>query len=135
MTKVVTNDDGGALECDDFTFQVNGGAAIPFEADCTNVIEVDAGSYSVTEPACYRLCDDVRQQPECELNCTSLAVANDGSATCTITNDDEAGTLTVTKVVSGGDAACEDFTFQVNGGAAIPFEADCSNDVSVAAGD
>ena len=134
VTKVVINDDGGTKDCEDFTFQVNGGAATAFEADCTNVIEVDAGSYSVTEPAVGGYATTYANSLNANANCTSLAIGLDGSATCTITNNDQPGTLTVTKVVSGGDLDCDDFTFQVNGGAATAFEADCTNVITVDAG-
>ena len=46
----------------------------------------------------------------------------------------ENGTLTVTKVVEGGDAAASTFSFTVNGGSSQNFEADGSNSMSVAAG-
>ena len=44
--------------------------------------------------------------------------------TCTITNDDQPGTLIVNKIVindNGGTKIASDFAFSVNGGAAVPF--------------
>ena len=113
VTKIVTNDNGGDATCDEFSFSVNGGANTAFEADCSNTFPVDAGTYTVTEtssrPATRRHIS----------NCTDVVIALGGSATCEITNDDQAGSLTVTKVVStDGDATCDEFSFSVNGGAA-----------------
>ena len=45
-------------------------------------------------------------------NCSNLVIPNGGSATCTITNDDKAATLTVIKHVvndNGGTAVAGDF--------------------------
>ncbi|HET6594988.1 MAG TPA: hypothetical protein VFG81_05165 [Anaerolineales bacterium] len=130
VKKVVINDNGGTLEADDFTFSVNGGAATPFEGDGQNDLTVNAGTYTVTEPAVsgYSTAYD---------NCSNLVIPNGGSATCTITNNDQAATLIVRKVVvnnNGGTLDVEDFSFQVNGGAAVPFEADGQNNLSVNAG-
>ncbi len=51
VKKVVVNDNGGTATADDFSFQVNGGAAQAFQADGQNDLEVAAGTYNVTEPA------------------------------------------------------------------------------------
>jgi uncharacterized repeat protein (TIGR01451 family) len=135
VVKVMSNDDGGQLACTDFSFQVNGGSAVAFDADCSVTTDVNAGSYSVTEVAVPGYTPSYANDLNSNADCANLLIGLGGSATCTITNDDQAGTLTVTKVISGGDAACEDFSFQVNGDAAIPFESDCSNELTVAAGD
>ncbi|OGG23640.1 hypothetical protein A3A79_00330 [Candidatus Gottesmanbacteria bacterium RIFCSPLOWO2_01_FULL_43_11b] len=110
VKKIVTNDNGGTLETDDFTFEVNGGGAQAFEADGQNDLTVDAGSYTITEPTVtgYETSYD---------NCTRVAVTNGGSATCTITNDDIQPLLTVTKIVTndnGGNAVISDFPLFVN---------------------
>jgi hypothetical protein len=130
VKKVVKNDNGGSKVASDFSFQVNGGTAQAFEADGQNDLTVEAGTYSVTEPAVsgYSTTYD---------NCTNVSVAAGGTATCTITNDDRSATLIVKKVVkndNGGSKVASDFSFQVNGGAAQAFEADGQNDVTVDAG-
>lgn len=116
VVKVVTNDNGGLKVFSDFSFQVNGAAVIPFEADGQNDMTVNAGIYSVTEPAVagYTTTYD---------NCTSVVIPNGGSATCTITNNDVAPEpvapkLTVTKVVvnnDGGTKVVADFPLFVDG--------------------
>ncbi|MDM7924291.1 MAG: hypothetical protein QUS14_18555, partial [Pyrinomonadaceae bacterium] len=130
VEKVVINDNGGTATADDFSFQVDGGTAVPFEADGSNSITVEAGTYNVTEPAFTGYSTTYN-------NCTNVVVPAGGTATCTITNDDQAATLIVKKIVvndNGGNAVASDFTFQVNGGTAVPFEADGQNDLTVSAG-
>ncbi len=132
VVKTLVNDNGGSKVCSDFSFTVNGGTAIPFEADCSNTLSVAAGTYTVVEVGLPISGYDTSYN-----NCSSVVVANGGSATCTITNNDQAAGLTVVKTLvndNGGSKVCSDFSFTVNGGTAIPFEADCSNTLSVAAG-
>jgi fimbrial isopeptide formation D2 family protein len=130
VTKVVKNENGGTAGCNAFGFKVNGGAMIGFEADCTNVLTLPTGSYSVTEPA-------VNGYDTSYANCSNVAVAEGQNATCTITNDDRPATLIVDKVLTtndGSDATCDDFSFRINDGNAIEFDADCSNSIVVNAG-
>ena len=62
VTKVVTNDNGGQAACQvPLGFKVNNGSTIGFEADCTNVLTLPTGTYSVAEPAVRRLCHDLRE--------------------------------------------------------------------------
>jgi hypothetical protein len=81
VKKAVVNDDGGSKSAQDFSFQVNGGSAVGFEADGQNNLTVDAGTYNVVEPAVagYGTTYD---------NCSNLVIPNGGSATCTVTNND-----------------------------------------------
>lgn len=111
VRKVVVNDNGGDATADDFTFQVNNGSAVPFEADGENQLAVDAGSYTVTEPSVtgYSTTYD---------NCSLVTVANGGSSICTITNDDNAPALTLIKSVNnnnGGTAEASAWTLTASG--------------------
>jgi fimbrial isopeptide formation D2 family protein len=116
VTKVVTNDNGGTLKCEAFSFTVQPGAISEnFEADpdCSNLVAVEPGTYSVTEPAVsgYATSYD---------NCTNVAVASGEIETCTITNNDQGATLTVTKIVineNGGTAEVADFPLFIDGNA------------------
>ena len=59
-----------------------------------------------------------------------MSVANGGTQTCTITNDDVAGTLIVKKTVindNGGTMKATDFKFKLDGGAAVAFLQDGGN--------
>ncbi|HAI63239.1 TPA: hypothetical protein DCL89_03335 [candidate division WWE3 bacterium] len=130
VKKVVVNNNGGLLEADDFTFKVGDGAPVSFEADGQNDLTVNAGTYTITEPAVsgYSTTYD---------NCTSVGVSIGETETCTITNDDLPGTLIVKKTMTnnnGGTKAAHDFTFSVNSGTAVPFEFDGQNNLTVDAG-
>jgi uncharacterized repeat protein (TIGR01451 family) len=81
VKKVVINDNGGTKVASDFSFQVNGGAAVSFEADGQNNLTVNAGTYNVVEPA-------VAGYTTSYSNCSQLVIPLGGTATCTITNND-----------------------------------------------
>jgi uncharacterized repeat protein (TIGR01451 family) len=130
VEKVVVNDDGGKKVASDFSFKVNDGSAVGFEADGQNTLTVPAGTYDVSEPA------DEGYATSYE-GCSEVVIPNGGTATCTITNDDKPATLIVKKVVvndEGGTKKAEDFTFSVNGAVPMPFEADGQNNLTVPAG-
>jgi hypothetical protein len=129
VKKVVRNDNGGTKTAADFSFKINDGNPIKFEADGQNDVTVAAGTYTVTEPA--------TDGYSATYNNCNVQIEPGGTATCTITNDDGPGTLIVKKVVvnnDGGTKAASDFSFKVNGGSATQFEADGQNDVTVGAG-
>ena len=94
VKKVVVNDDGGTLNEDDFSFEVNGGGVQSFEADGENVLAVDADTYTIIEP-------QVSGYSTTYDNCDQVVVSNGETETCIITNDDAAATLTVNKVLMG----------------------------------
>jgi len=129
VTKIVTNDNGGTLEVSDFPLFVD-------QTSVTSGVEngFSAGTYTVSET----------QQPGYS-ETISGDCAPDGSITldigdiksCTITNDDQQGTLIVVKVVindNGGTFEADDFSFSVNSGESQSFEADGQNDITVNAG-
>jgi RHS repeat-associated protein len=111
VTKVLPNDDGGTSACADFAFQVDGGSDIAFEPDCSNSITVEAGSHTVTEtehPG-YTTSYD---------GCVAVPITGGGAGACTITNDDDAPSLTLVKHVindDGGTNAAADWTLTASG--------------------
>ncbi|MFZ2886909.1 MAG: hypothetical protein WA021_03765, partial [Minisyncoccia bacterium] len=133
VRKVLIRDNGSTAATTSFSFTVNAGGAVSFEADGENSIPVDAGTYSVVETAATGFTTSYN-------NCSNVAVADGETETCTITNNDnapETGTLVVRKVVirdNGGTAATTSFSFQVDGNAAVAFEADAENSMSVSVG-
>jgi hypothetical protein len=130
VNKVVVNDNGGTKIASDFSFQVNGGTAVAFEADGSNSISLAPGVYSVTEPA-------VAGYTTTYSNCSTITVPAAGNVTCSITNNDQPATLSVQKVVvndNGGSKVASNFTFSVNGGAPVTFEADGTNTLTINAG-
>src|SRR4029453_10205161 len=120
VTKNLVTDNGGSLTCADFSFSVDGGLSVPFEADCSNAVTVDAGSHTVVEDAVAGYTTSYASDAAGHAtDCTALPVANGGTRTCTVTNDDQPGTLTVTKNLvtdNGGSLTCADFSFSVDGG-------------------
>ena len=87
---------------------MNGGSAISFEADGQNDLSVAAGTYNVVEPA-------VAGYTTSYQGCSNIVIPNGGTATCTVTNNDQPATLIVKKVVvndDGGTAGRIDFSFQ-----------------------
>jgi hypothetical protein len=133
VIKHVINDNGGTAVASDFTLDSGGTNDSPddFAGDeLGTTVSLDAGSYGVTEtgPPGYTRSDSA----DC-----SGTIALGETKTCTVTNDDQAATLIVKKVVindNGGTKLAQDFSFQVNGGSAIAFEADAQNDYLVGAG-
>jgi len=81
VNKIVVNDDGGNKVASEFSFSVNGGTAVAFEADGSNTLSVPAGTYTVTEPATAGYDASLS-------NCSSIVLTAGGNATCTITNND-----------------------------------------------
>jgi hypothetical protein len=129
VQKTVINNSGGTKVATNFSFQVNGGTATAFLQDGANTlagknsITVQPGTYSVTEPA-------VAGYDTTYSNCTSLVIPAGGTATCTITNNDQAATLIVEKLVvngNGGAGKATDFGFRVNGGTLTAFLQDGAN--------
>ncbi|MBI5951934.1 MAG: VWA domain-containing protein [Chloroflexi bacterium] len=130
VKKELVIDNGGTKTYSDFSFQVNGGDSVAFESDGQNELSVPPGSYTVVEPV-------VTGYTTTYNNCSDVTVTPGGTATCTITNDDQPGTLIVEKEVindNGGTLGAEAFSFSVNGGDLTPFEADGVNQLTVDAG-
>jgi len=111
VNKVLKNDNGGTKKVTDFSYKINGGTAVAFEADGSNSHTLNAGTYSVVEvsDSAYTTTYD---------NCTNVVLTNGATATCTITNDDKPGTITLSKTVVnkyGGTKAPADFTPSLTG--------------------
>ncbi len=83
VKKVVINDNGGTKQAQDFSFTVNDGAPITFEADGQNDLAADAGTYDVSETAPSGYAVSYHK-------CRNIKIKNGGEETCTITNDDVA---------------------------------------------
>jgi uncharacterized repeat protein (TIGR01451 family) len=115
VIKHVVNDNGGTAAAGDFTLDSGGANDSPddfagAESPGTSVT-LDAGSYAVTEtgPSGYTRSDSA----DC-----SGTIALGETKTCTVTNDDQAATLTVIKHVvndNGGTAVAADFTLDSGG--------------------
>jgi uncharacterized repeat protein (TIGR01451 family) len=121
VIKHVLNDNGGTAVSGDFSMTVDDAGSNPpsfpgAESPGTQV-SVDPGSYSASEsgPAGYQM----SQSADC-----SGSIALGETKTCTVTNDDQAGTLVVVKHVvndSGGEAAASDWAMNVAGPTPLSF--------------
>ncbi len=90
VNKIVANDNSGTKTASDFSFSINGAAAVPFNSSGSNSQTVSAGTYSVTEPAVSGYTASYGNSLNANTNCTSLVIPAGGTVTCTITNDDNA---------------------------------------------
>lgn len=135
LVKEVVNDNGGNATADQWTLSATGPTPISGEGTADSDENFSAGVYTLAEtsgPSGYTAGDWVCVGGSQEGDSISLSVGDE--VTCTITNDDDQGTLIVNKIVAGGEASADDFSFSVNGGGSINFEADGGNSVSVDAG-
>ena len=117
IVKVVVNDNGGEAQETDWTLYATGPTPISGAGGAEG--DVDAGTYTLSEsggPSGYTasawVCVGGSQSG------SDITVALGESATCTITNDDDAPTLTLVKVVvndNGGTAVESDFTLTATG--------------------
>lgn len=96
VRKIVVNDDGGDKVASDFSFSVNGAAPVAFSSSGSNVLSVPAGTYTVTEPAVSGYAPSLS-------GCSGIVLAEGGSATCTITNNDDPPTAAIENLVVNGD--------------------------------
>ncbi len=99
VKKDVINDNGGTLEANDFTINVDGvnvqTNSFPGNEEGTEVL-LDAGEYSVDET------ENLDYAKTLGENCSGEIALGD-TVTCTITNDDIQAKLTVNKVVVNDD--------------------------------
>jgi hypothetical protein len=134
VIKHVINDNGGAATADQFTMVITAGHPtsnnFAGSEDGVNVT-IDAGSYSVNEtggPSGYA--------KSLSAGCSG-AMPVGGSATCTITNNDIAPKLTVTKIVNnnnGGTALPSAWTLSATGAKTISGPGGATSDATFTAG-
>jgi hypothetical protein len=115
VQKQVVNDNGGTKVATNFSFKVNGGSATAFQQDGSdtlkgkNSMSVNAGTYNVVEDGI-----PITGYTTSYSGCSDIAVGNGETKTCTITNNDQAGTLIVQKIIKPLGALTS-FTFQTTG--------------------
>ncbi len=111
VNKVVVNDNGGTKEISDFPLFVN-------ETSVTSGVEnnFNAGEYTISETSMYGYSSTF--SGDCDPDDGSITLEVGDVATCTITNNDVAPKLTVTKTVinnNGGTKVVSDFPLFVDG--------------------
>ena len=129
VKKVVVNDHGGTNTAGNFNFSVSGptassGTAFNETADNDsnaltgqNTLSVSQGTYTVTEDGT----PIAGYSTTYSSDCTSVVVAAGQTKTCTVTNTDQAPSLTLNKIVvndNGGSRAESEWTLTANGGTA-----------------
>jgi hypothetical protein len=120
LVKSVTNDDGGAAQPSDWTLTATGPTGFSGAGPIAlSPAGFDAGTYDLSEtgPAGYTasawVCVGGTQ-----VDGDTVTLALGESAVCTITNDDQASSLTLEKVVvndDGGNAQASDWTLTATG--------------------
>jgi uncharacterized repeat protein (TIGR01451 family) len=128
VVKDVVNDNGGELTYADFSFDLTSSTTLDSSVDVTGsynfdettspdgsktITQVPIGTYSVTELEA----DMNGYSTSYSDNCQQLVVSLNETTTCTITNDDDAPGLRVTKVAinnDGGAVFASDFSLYVN---------------------
>ena len=88
VEKVLINDDGGTRTVTSFRFSIDGGASQSFEFDAQNDVAVSAGTHSVLEDAAPGYITTYSNSQNANADCNGLVIANGGTVTCTITNND-----------------------------------------------
>lgn len=111
VEKELITDNGSPAVPSNFSFTVNGGNSTNFNDNNDPIVmSVPAGTYNVAEDATVGF--DVTYD-----NCADVVLEIGETATCTITNDDQPGTLIVEKVLSqnhGGNEEYADFSFKID---------------------
>ncbi len=125
LAKTVVNDDGGILADTDFSISidstvVSSGAATTVAANTPILIsELDVDGYTEGTWSCSDANGLTTSLPTAGLATgESITLASGADVTCSITNDDIAPTLTLTKTVvndNGGDLAIVDFDISIDG--------------------
>ena len=120
LVKIVINDDGGNAAPDDFLLTVDGGAVLSGESNefAANV----PLAINETQLPGYTFVS-ITGDAKCPSVLGGTVTLDEGDAiACTITNDDVAPKLTVTKIVNGGNALPDDFSLTVDGVAVLSGE-------------
>jgi hypothetical protein len=110
VKKVLINDNGGILEHQDFSFNLDS-KTYNFESDGQNEYSLNAGKYSVVENmvAGYSTTYD---------NCNDITLSNGQTEVCTIINNDDVPSLTLIKKLDinyNGSATTNDWILTASG--------------------
>src|SRR3989338_604272 len=146
LVKEVANDDGGSADTTDWTLSADGPTSISGEGGVESGADFAAGTYTLSEEASDGESEATDGYTPGSWSCTNEVAGGEGnkitlalgqSTTCTITNDDQPGTLHVKKVVindNDGVKSSSDFSFQLDNGEPTPFNENGENSLSLPAG-
>ena len=136
VVKVLTNNSGGTRSVGDFSFDVSGNVAndVAFDtADNTNDFLVPIGPYTVTENAATGYATTYGNSTNANPNCNAIVVSVGATTTCTITNNDKPGSLTLVKRVkndNGGTATVTNFSLTTDAGT-LAFDAGAADGANI----
>lgn len=146
-TKLIDHDsnpDTAPIKGEGWNFDVAGESEVTNSEGKTSAVAVDPGSYSVTETvkpgyeivsaSCKDSADtNLGQFNSATKSVEGINVSNSSIVSCEFLNRPTTSTLIVNKVVVGGPSENkpEHFSFNVNDGNAVAFEADGSNSVPI----
>jgi len=139
LVKNIINDNGGLITPTSWTLTATGPTSFSGNGPTvSNGASFDIGNYDLSEsgPQGYTASNWVCVGGN-QVDGDTVSLGLGQNATCTITNNDQAGILIVKKFVEnnyGGLLQVNDFGFKVNDGTTIPFEVDGQNDLTVDAG-
>ena len=117
VIKLVINDNGGSKTAADFSFTVNGGNPTAFRG------RRPERPHRRRRQLLGHRARGSRLHAPATTNCASSGSRTAATATCTITNNDQAAKLIVMKIVindNGGTKTAADFTLAVNADSATP---------------
>lgn len=133
VKKVVVNDNGGNLEAEDFSFQIDSRDSVVFDTDGQNEFTKYAGlTYDILE-----VNPDTRGYTTSYNNCDDVLVPYNQTVTCTITNDDNAPVLELEKTIvndNGGTLFATDWELKAEGTTSINGFGTAKSDSSFVAG-
>ena len=125
IKSMIYNSLGNAL-ASDWTLTASGPTTISGAAGVVSGATFSAGTYSLSEstgPSGYLASEwNCIKNDESAVLGSSITLGLGDNATCTITNSDLPGYLTVIKNVIGGTKSSTDFSFSVNGGTSVAFK-------------
>ena len=126
ITKTVVNNSGGTKHATDFSFAIDGGSATAFVQDGSdplkgkNTVTVAAGTHTLSEPAVAGYSPS-SWGGDCASN-GSITLVNGDNKTCSITNNDDQGSLQLVKKVTndnGGTKGVNDFGLTTSAGTLV----------------
>jgi hypothetical protein len=139
LVKSVTKDNGSTAAATDWTLSAVGTDSISGVSGSANVTNktVTSGDYTLSESGPTGYTASAWSCTAGTLVGSTLTLADDDNATCTITNDDVAPSLTLTKVVDnagGGTASASDWTVSATGPTSISGAGSAASDNTFSAG-
>ena len=107
--------------------------AMEVTPDTYTISETIKPGYAIVDASCKINNQSVGQFDSSTQSVTGVTIGNNDIVSCKFYNRPTTGTLTINKVINGGPSAGkpQDFSFSVNNGNPVAFEADGSNSITL----